>query len=90
MVPVAGGGGAGARGAGGRARAGRVRHAEEGGRVGGRGSRVETLLAIESLGSDERWIFLSNAPLRTPLDEMGKAASRRHLIEEVFENAKGG
>jgi hypothetical protein len=29
-----------------------------------------TLLAIESLGSDERWLFLSNAPPRTPLDEM--------------------
>lgn len=51
--------------------------------------RVETLLAIESLGSDERWLFLSNAPPRTPLDEMVKAASRRHLIEEAFENAKG-
>ena len=52
--------------------------------------RVETLLAIESLGvSDQRWIFLSNASPRTPLDEMVKAASRRHLIEEAFENAKG-
>jgi hypothetical protein len=51
--------------------------------------RAETLLAIEALGSDERWIFLSNAPLGTPLDQMVKAASRRHLIEEAFENAKG-
>lgn len=51
--------------------------------------RTETLLAIEALGSDERWIFLSNAPLHTPLEEMVKAASRRHLIEEAFENAKG-
>jgi hypothetical protein len=50
---------------------------------------VETLLAIEALGSDERWLFLSNAPPRTPLEEMVKAASRRHLIEEAFENAKG-
>jgi hypothetical protein len=51
--------------------------------------RVETLLAIEALGSDERWFFLSNAPLHTPLEEMVSAASRRHLIEEAFENAKG-
>jgi SRSO17 transposase len=51
--------------------------------------RVETLLAIEALDSDERWLFLSNAPLHTPLGEMLSAASRRHLIEEAFENAKG-
>ncbi len=51
--------------------------------------RAETLLAIESLGGDERWLFLSNAPPGTPLEEMVKAASRRHLIEEAFENAKG-
>ncbi len=51
--------------------------------------RVETLLAIESLGSDERWLFLSNTPLHTPMEEMVSAASRRHLIEEAFENAKG-
>jgi SRSO17 transposase len=51
--------------------------------------KVETLLAIEALGSDERWLFLSNTPLRTPLGEMVSAASRRHLIEEAFENAKG-
>src|SRR6266496_2650040 len=51
--------------------------------------RVETLLAIEALGSDERWLFLSNTPLHTPLEEMVSAASRRHLIEEAFENAKG-
>jgi len=52
-------------------------------------SRVETLLAIEALGSDERWFFLSNTPLHTPLEQMVGAASRRHLIEEAFENAKG-
>jgi len=51
--------------------------------------RVETLLAIEALGSDERWFFLSNTPLHTPVAEMVRAASRRHLIEEAFENAKG-
>jgi len=51
--------------------------------------RMETLLAIESLGGGDRWILLSNAPPRTPLEEMVKAASRRHLIEEAFENAKG-
>jgi len=51
--------------------------------------KVETLLAIEALGSDERWFFLSNTPLHTPLEEMVRAASRRHLIEEAFENAKG-
>ena len=51
--------------------------------------RVETLLAIESLGGSDRWLFLSNASPRTPLEEMVKAASRRHLIEEAFENAKG-
>ena len=51
--------------------------------------RVETLLVIEALGSAERWLFLSNTPLRTPLEEMVRAASRRHLIEEAFENAKG-
>ena len=52
-------------------------------------TRAETLLAIEALGSAERWIFLSNTPLATPLAEMVRAASRRHLIEEAFENAKG-
>ena len=51
--------------------------------------RTETLLAIEALGSAERWLFLSNTPLHTPVEEMVKAASRRHLIEEAFENAKG-
>jgi SRSO17 transposase len=51
--------------------------------------KVETLLAIEALRSAERWLFLSNTPLHTPLDEMVSAASRRHLIEEAFENAKG-
>ncbi len=50
---------------------------------------VETLLAIEALASDERWFFLSNTPLHTPVEEMVSAASRRHLIEEAFENAKG-
>ena len=52
-------------------------------------TRVETLLAVEALGSDERWVFLSNTPLHTALGEMVTAASRRHLIEEAFENAKG-
>ena len=52
-------------------------------------TRVETLLAIEALGSDERWFFLSNTPLHTALGDMVSAASRRHLIEEAFENAKG-
>jgi len=52
-------------------------------------ARTETLVAIESLGSKERWLFLSNAPPDTPLEEMVKAASRRHLIEEAFGNAKG-
>jgi len=52
-------------------------------------AKVETLLAIEALGSAERWLFLSNTPLHTPLEEMVTAASRRHLIEEAFENAKG-
>ncbi len=51
--------------------------------------KVETLLAIEALGSAESWLFLSNTPLHTPLEEMVSAASRRHLIEEAFENAKG-
>ena len=51
--------------------------------------RVETLLAVEALGTAEHWFFLSNTPLHTPLEEMVKAASRRHLIEEAFENAKG-
>ena len=51
--------------------------------------RVETLLAMEALGTDERWFFLSNTPLHTSLGEMVSAASRRHLIEEAFENAKG-
>jgi SRSO17 transposase len=51
--------------------------------------KVETLLAVEALGSDERWFFLSNSPLHTPLEEMVGASSRRHLIEEAFENAKG-
>jgi len=51
--------------------------------------KVETLLAVEALGSDERWFFLSNTPLHTPLEEMVGASSRRHLIEEAFENAKG-
>jgi SRSO17 transposase len=51
--------------------------------------RVETLLAIEALASTERWFFLSNTPQHTPLEEMVGAASRRHLIEEAFENAKG-
>jgi SRSO17 transposase len=51
--------------------------------------KVETLLAIEALGGGDRWYFLSNAPLHTPLAEMVKAASQRHLIEEAFENAKG-
>jgi hypothetical protein len=45
---------------------------------------VETLLAIEALESDERWLFLSNTPLHTSLGEMVSAASRRHLIEEAF------
>lgn len=48
-----------------------------------------TLLAIEALGSQERWLFVSNAPRHTPLDELVRAASRRHLVEEAFENAKG-
>ena len=50
---------------------------------------METLLAIEALGSAERCLFLSNTPLHTPLEQMVGAASRRHLIEEAFENAKG-
>jgi len=52
-------------------------------------SKEETLLAIEALGSDERWLFVSNAPRHTPLEELVRAASRRHLVEEAFENAKG-
>jgi SRSO17 transposase len=52
-------------------------------------AKAETLLAMEALGSAERWLFLSNTPLHTPLEEMVRAASRRHLIEEAFENAKG-
>jgi len=44
---------------------------------------------MEALGSEERWLFVSNAPRRTPLDELVRAASRRHLVEEAFENAKG-
>ena len=52
-------------------------------------TQVETLLAIEALGSNERWFFLSNTSLHTSLGEMVSAASRRHLIEEAFENAKG-
>lgn len=52
-------------------------------------SREETLLVMEALGSAERWLFLSNTPLHTPIEEMVSAASRRHLIEEAFENAKG-
>ena len=51
--------------------------------------QLETLLAMEAMGGDERWFFLSNAPLHTPLGEMVSAATRRHLIEEAFENAKG-
>lgn len=51
--------------------------------------RTETLLAIEALNGSDRWLFLSNAPRHTPLEDMVKAASRRHLIEEAFENAKG-
>ena len=52
-------------------------------------NRAETLLAMEALTSSERWFFLSNTPLHTPLEEMVGAASRRHLIEEAFESAKG-
>lgn len=52
-------------------------------------AKEETLLAIEALGSDERWLFVSNAPRHTPLEELVRAASRRHLVEEAFENAKG-
>ena len=51
--------------------------------------KEETLLAIEALGSQERWLFVSNAPRHTPLEELVRAASRRHLVEEAFENAKG-
>jgi SRSO17 transposase len=51
--------------------------------------KEETLLAIEALGSKERWLFVSNAPRHTPLDELVKVASMRHLVEEAFENAKG-
>lgn len=51
--------------------------------------KEETLLAIEALGGDERWLFVSNAPRHTPLEELVRAASRRHLVEEAFENAKG-
>lgn len=53
------------------------------------GSKAETLLAIEAIGGGDRWFFVSNTPPRTPLGEMVGAASRRHLIEEAFENAKG-
>ncbi len=49
----------------------------------------ETLLALEALGSQERWLFVSSAPRHTPLEELVRAASRRHLVEEAFENAKG-
>lgn len=51
--------------------------------------KQETLLAIEALASDERWLFVSNAPRHRPLEELVRAASRRHLVEEAFENAKG-
>lgn len=50
--------------------------------------KQETLLAIEALASDERWLFVSNAPRHTPLEELVRAASRRHLVEEAFENAR--
>jgi hypothetical protein len=40
------------------------------------------------VGSDERWFFLSNT-LHTALGEMVSAATRRHLIEEASESAKG-
>jgi SRSO17 transposase len=53
-------------------------------------SKEETLLAIESLGSQERWLFVSNVPKRTPLEELVLAASRRHLVEEAFEKRQGG
>ncbi len=51
--------------------------------------KEETLLAMEALGSEERWLFVSNAPRHTPLEELVRAAARRHLVEEAFENAKG-
>jgi hypothetical protein len=40
--------------------------------------KEETLLAMEALGSNERWLFVSNAPRHTPLEELIQAASRRH------------
>ncbi len=44
---------------------------------------------MEALATNERWYFVSNAPRHRPLEELVKAASRRHLVEEAFENAKG-
>jgi SRSO17 transposase len=57
-------------------------------RRAGKGKR-EMLVAIEALAGKERWLFITNAPSHTPLEELVQAASRRHLIEEAFESAKG-
>jgi hypothetical protein len=54
-----------------------------------RGHREEMLVAMEALGGDDKWYFVSNAPEGTPLTELCAVASKRHLIEEAFENAKG-
>ncbi len=54
----------------------------------GKGKR-EMLLAVEALGGTERWLFVTNAPSHTPLEQLVQAATRRHLIEEAFESAKG-
>ena len=54
-----------------------------------RHGKRELLVAIEALGGSDKWYFLSNAPTSTPLDELVRAAMRRHLIEERFEAAKG-
>jgi SRSO17 transposase len=52
-------------------------------------TKEETLLAIEAMATKERWFFLSNTPRHTPIAELVRAATSRHLIEEAFENAKG-
>jgi SRSO17 transposase len=49
----------------------------------------ETLLVMETLNGSQRWCFLSNAAMRTPIATLVEVAAKRHLIEQKFQVAKG-
>lgn len=53
------------------------------------GTRLETLLVVQSLNHTRTWYFLGSADAPLNVAELVRAASHRHHIEQVFQAAKG-